>query len=84
MSLLPCVHVQLRGTAIGSIVVVDDTKIAKSGDLDTWASCKHNSESVKFGENWLHNMLLLISSNHIHTGINGRTNSKDQAEYLYI
>ena len=39
-----------RGKVIGRvIVVVVDTKIAKSGDVRTWASCKHN-EYVKFGE----------------------------------
>ena len=31
------------------IVVIVDTKIAKSGDLGTWGSCKRN-EYVKFGE----------------------------------
>ena len=31
------------------MVVVMDTKIAKSGDLGTWERCKHN-ESVKFGK----------------------------------
>ena len=41
-----------RGKVIGSVVIVVvivDTKIAKSGDLGTWASCKHN-ESVEFIE----------------------------------
>ena len=37
-----------RGKVIGRVVVVD-TKIAKSGDVCTWASCKHN-KYVEFGE----------------------------------
>ena len=36
-----------RGKAIGCVVV--DTKIGKSGDLGTWANCKHN-EYVEFDE----------------------------------
>ena len=31
------------------VIVVVDTKIAKSGDVHTWASCKHH-KYVKFGE----------------------------------
>ena len=39
-----------RGKVIGRVVVVVvDTKIAKSWDLSTWASCKRN-ESVECGE----------------------------------
>ena len=37
-----------RGKVIGHVVVVD-TKIAKSGDVRTWTSCKHN-RYVEFGE----------------------------------
>ena len=43
-------HACASGKVIGSVVVVVmDTKFAKSGDLDTWASCKLN-EFVQFGE----------------------------------
>ena len=39
-----------RGKVISRVfVVVMDTKITKSGDVRTWASCKHN-EYVEFGE----------------------------------
>ena len=41
-----------RGKVIGHVIVVVivvDTKIAKSGDVRTWASCKHN-KYVEFGE----------------------------------
>ena len=41
-----------RGKVIGCVVVVVvvvDTKIAKSGDVRTRASCKHN-KYVEFGE----------------------------------
>ena len=31
------------------VVIVVNKNIAKSGDLGTWASCKHN-KSVEFGE----------------------------------
>ena len=37
-----------RGKVIGCVIVVD-TKIAKSADVRTWASCKHN-KYVEFGE----------------------------------
>ena len=31
------------------VIVIVDTKIAESGDLDTWASCKQN-KYVEFGK----------------------------------
>ena len=37
-----------EGKVIGRVVDVD-TKIAESGDLGTWASCKYN-KYVEFGE----------------------------------
>ena len=38
-----------RGEVIGRVVIVVDIKIAKSGDVRTWTSCKHN-RYVEFGE----------------------------------
>ena len=38
-----------RGKVIGCVVIVVDTKIAKSGGLGISASCKQN-KSVEFGE----------------------------------